>query len=99
MEQGQSAGRYAQMLREILRKMSKDDSRVQLKSLEQVLQLGQNIAQLESNQLKKKPLVSASVPRSHAALNKGPHQPQQGVPSATALRDQFRHSDDKVLAL
>lgn len=38
------------MLREILRKMSKDDSQLQLKSLEQVLQLGHNIAQLDSQE-------------------------------------------------
>ena len=28
LQQGQTAGKYAQMLREILRKMSKDDSKV-----------------------------------------------------------------------
>ena len=38
------------MLREILRKMSKDDSSLQLKSLEQVLQLGHSIAQQDSQE-------------------------------------------------
>jgi hypothetical protein len=38
------------MLREILRKMSRDDSTLQLKSLEQVLQLGHSIAQQDSQE-------------------------------------------------
>jgi len=43
LEQGQDAGKYAQTLREILRAMSYDDSKVQLKSLEKVLELGERI--------------------------------------------------------
>jgi hypothetical protein len=38
------------MLREILRKMSRDDSSLQLRSLEQVLQLGHSIAQQDSQE-------------------------------------------------
>ncbi|RYH00752.1 hypothetical protein EON65_48820 [archaeon] len=37
------------MLREILRKMSRDDSHVRIKSLEQVLQLGQEIVKKETH--------------------------------------------------
>lgn len=36
------------MLREILRKMSRDDSKVRLKALEDVLQLGNSIAEAEA---------------------------------------------------
>jgi len=43
LEQGQDSGKYAQTLREILRAMSYDDSKVQLKSLEKVLELGERI--------------------------------------------------------
>lgn len=50
LQQGKGTGQYAQMLREILRKMSKDDSQLQLKSLEQVLQLGHSIAQQDSQE-------------------------------------------------
>jgi len=50
LQQGKGTGQYAQMLREILRKMSKDDTQLQLKSLEQVLALGHNIAQLDSQE-------------------------------------------------
>jgi len=48
LESGQSAGKYAQGLREILRKMAKDDSKVQVQSLEQVIKLGQEIIVKES---------------------------------------------------
>lgn len=51
MAQGQSAGVYAQSLREILRKMSRNDSKVQIKSLEAVLQLGYDIAQQEEDSI------------------------------------------------
>lgn len=62
LEQGQSAGKYAQTLREILRKMSKDDSKVNLKSLEQVLRLGQTIVQNESSTD-----IASTTPRTSAA--------------------------------
>ncbi len=62
MQQGKGTGQYAQMLREILRKMSKDDSQLQLKSLEQVLQLGHNIAQLDSQER----LYEARLAHSHS---------------------------------
>lgn len=48
LQQGQSPGRYAAMLRDILRKMSRDDSNVRIKSLEQVLKLGQELVQKEA---------------------------------------------------
>lgn len=54
LQQGHNPGKYAQMLREILRKMSKDDANVRLRSLEQVLLLGQNIVQQDSEEKKKK---------------------------------------------
>ena len=44
LQQGQNAGKYAQTLRSILRTMDKEDSSVQLESLEQVLKLGHAIA-------------------------------------------------------
>ncbi len=43
LQQDQTAGKYAHMLREILRKMSKNDSDLKLKSLETVLKLGESI--------------------------------------------------------
>jgi hypothetical protein len=49
------------MLREILRKMSKDDSHVRLKSLEQVIQLGQDIVEGSEDKRKKSPLLGASI--------------------------------------
>lgn len=60
LESGQSAGKYAQGLREILRKMAKDDSKVQVQSLEQVLKLGQEIIVKESNQGSVRRATSAS---------------------------------------
>ena len=42
-QRGASAGKYAQSLREILRKMSKDDSKVKVDSLKEVLKLGELI--------------------------------------------------------
>lgn len=49
------------MLRDILRKMSKDDSKVRLKSLEQIIKLGENIVQ-ESEGKKKTVRRSVSPP-------------------------------------
>ena len=49
LQQGQSAGKYAQTLREILRKVNKDDSSMQRETLEEVLRLGQSIASQEAN--------------------------------------------------
>jgi len=46
--QGQDTGQYAQLLREILRKMSREDSSMQLKSLEEVIELGHAIARKEN---------------------------------------------------
>jgi len=57
LEKGQSAGRYAQTLRHILRKMDTDNSRVQVKSLEQVLLLGQQIAHSERDELWQAPTI------------------------------------------
>ncbi len=92
LEQGQSAGMYAQMLREILRKMSKDDSKVQLRSLEQVLQLGQNIANIESSERKKSASAGGSPAKEQRSRSLA-HAPS----IATAVRDNFRHSEgDKV---
>lgn len=50
LQLGQGTGQYAQMLREILRKMSRDDSTLQLRSLEQVLALGHSLAQQDSQE-------------------------------------------------
>jgi hypothetical protein len=47
LQQGQSAGKYAQTLREILRNMDKGDKNYKLESLEEVLRLGHAIAQKE----------------------------------------------------
>lgn len=47
LEQGVSAGMYAQSLRDILRKMSRDNSDLQLKSIQQILDLGDKIANAE----------------------------------------------------
>lgn len=49
------------MLREILRKMSKDDSHVRLKSLEQVMQLGQDLVEESEEKRKKSPLLTGSM--------------------------------------
>ncbi len=49
------------MLREILRKMSKDDSHVRLKSLEQVIQLGQDIVEDSEDKRKRSPLLSSTI--------------------------------------
>ena len=62
LQQGHNPGKYAQMLREILRKMSKDDSHVRLKSLEQVLQLGQNIVHQDMEEKKKKQQSAITSP-------------------------------------
>lgn len=67
MQQGKGTGQYAQMLREILRKMSKDDTQLQLKSLEQVLALGHNIAQLDSQERLHEARIAQG--HSHAASN------------------------------
>ena len=67
LQQGKGTGQYAQMLREILRKMSKDDTQLQLKSLEQVLALGHNIAQLDSQER----LHEARIAHGHSTSN--PH--------------------------
>jgi len=52
------------MLREILRKMSKDDANVRLRSLEQVLMLGQNIVQHDTEEKKKKLMSAGILPES-----------------------------------
>jgi hypothetical protein len=62
LQQGHNPGKYAQMLREILRKMSKDDANVRLRSLEQVLLLGQNIVQQDSEEKKKKAVNAGPGP-------------------------------------
>lgn len=49
------------MLREILRRMSKDDSHVRIKSLEQVLELGHNIVKQDLEE-KKKVLTTPTSP-------------------------------------
>lgn len=59
------------MLRDILRKMSKDDSNVKLKSLEQVLKLGQNIVQNDSEEKKKKQLMQQQMAAAAAANGAG----------------------------
>jgi hypothetical protein len=46
--QSADTGQYAQLLREILRKMSREDSSMQLKSLEEVIELGHAIARKEN---------------------------------------------------
>lgn len=56
------------MLREILRKMSKDDSHVRIKSLEQVLELGHNIVKQDLEE-KKKILVAPSSPPNGSSLS------------------------------
>lgn len=48
LQQGHSAGVYAQSLRDLLRKMSRKNSKMQLKSLEDVIRLGENILESES---------------------------------------------------
>lgn len=55
LQAGQSPGKYAAMLRDILRKMSRDDSHVRIRSLEQVLQLGQEIVKKETSPVKQQP--------------------------------------------
>jgi hypothetical protein len=60
LQQGHSPGKYAQMLREILRKMSKDDSHVRLRSLEQVIKLGENIVEESEEKRKKSPVLGTS---------------------------------------
>ena len=44
LDQGQSIGKYAQSLREILRKMSRDESDVKLHSLQKIMELGESIS-------------------------------------------------------
>jgi hypothetical protein len=56
------------MLRDILRKMSKDDSHVRLKSLEQVLKLGQDIVQQDQEEKLKK-LQQQQLQQQHNSLN------------------------------
>ena len=47
MNMGQDTGKYAQMLREILRKMNKGDSNIHLKSLEKIIKLGNDLVKKE----------------------------------------------------
>jgi hypothetical protein len=61
LQQGHDPGKYAAMLRDILRKMSKDDSHVRLKSLEQVLKLGQDIVNQDQDEKKKKQQLQQQV--------------------------------------
>jgi len=67
LQQGHNPGKYAQMLREILRKMSKDDANVRLRSLEQVLLLGQNIVMQDSDEKRKKFVSPVSSPANNNA--------------------------------
>ena len=67
LQQGQSAGKYAQTLRSILRTMNKEDSSVQLESLEQVLKLGHAIA------LQEKAGEAEALPTPPSSLPQGTH--------------------------
>jgi hypothetical protein len=68
LQQGHNPGKYASMLRDILRKMSKDDSHVRLKSLEQVLKLGQDIVQQDQEEKLKKQ-QQQQLQQQHNSLN------------------------------
>lgn len=78
MKQGQLAGEYAQKLRGILRQMSKDDSKVQLKSLEQALLLGQNIAEQEQAAIKalRNKIVSPNNVLKSSRSQRSPQSPE-----------------------
>ncbi|KAJ1420040.1 hypothetical protein B484DRAFT_133002 [Ochromonadaceae sp. CCMP2298] len=88
MQQGHGTGQYAAMLRDILRKMSRDDSQLQLKSLEQVLQLGHSIAERESRELE---LRLRTTHQQHA-LAYFSHPPHPQHPSHPQHPHHYQHS-------
>ena len=75
LQQGQSAGKYAQTLRSILRTMDKKDSSVQLESLEQVLKLGHAIALQEKAGEKGEGQIASAVEVSTGGNDKGGRPP------------------------
>lgn len=87
------------MLREILRKMSRDDSTLQLKSLEQVLQLGHSIAQQDSQERLHELKVAQGHERRHGRTPSprrsaagGGHPPSGAVAMAPLLGDSRSNS-------
>lgn len=106
MAQGQSAGTYAQSLREILRKMSRNDAKVQVKSLEAVLQLGYEVAKSEENsiaQLKNRNSHAKAVgnasnapsSRSHNNVRSGPQRSGSNLSSYGADGNPHSNSSSK----
>lgn len=90
------------MLREILRKMSKEDSNVRLKSLEQVLQLGQNIVQQDVEEKKKKQIQQqgisspVSLPTSPILANMPPVEASHPPPAPPPFNLQSINSNNNV---
>lgn len=82
LAQGQDAGKYAQTLREILRTMTSDDSKVQLKSIEMIIKLGENIV---NNEIEKK---NASPDRRSVSPTAKQTQQQQQQPQYQRNRSQ-----------
>lgn len=61
LQQGHSAGQYAQTLRDLLRRMSKKNSNLQLKTLEDIIKLGESIvAQDRANQSTSQPAETST---------------------------------------
>lgn len=85
LQQGQSPGRYAAMLRDILRRMSRDDSKVRIKSLEQVLALGQEIVRKET-------LASPTSPNSPPRRYSTPNNTLRDSSSSHPLSASVGHS-------
>lgn len=84
LEHDQSAGQYAQTLREILRTMSQDGSKVQLKSLEMILALGENIVNNERNSINDLKERHDHVPAARQASPPPEATPRYALPRSSA---------------
>ncbi len=78
------------MLRDILRKMSKDDSHVKLKSLEQIIKLGENIVQ-ESEEKKK--VIRSVSPNPNQVSRKNLPQPAPSTERRSRSANPMRRSE------